>query len=175
MRLLVRSSPVIRQPCWSAHFEAFYSLEQTREGLLIEVVLDTAVSYVQKLLNESHAWRFSTVFFWNLESGKNVQSEMRKMGAKLIEEKSRKCKLEHFCCLIKAFRPLWKKGFCCCWHFVFSQSCRAVYNLIPKSYPHQIFGLKCAYSEMRGKFLTGFLRARERGFLVCTAELPVLG
>lgn len=77
------SGLVIRQPCGSTPFEAFSSLEQTREGLHIEKVLVNAVLYGEKHLNESHTLGFSTGFFWSLESGKNVQSEIRKMGAKL--------------------------------------------------------------------------------------------
>lgn len=56
------SSLVIRQPCCRAPFEALSSLEQIREGLRTEKVLDNAVLYVEKHLNESHTLGFSTVF-----------------------------------------------------------------------------------------------------------------
>ena len=41
---------------------------------------------------------------------------------------------KHFCCLKNFFKPSWMKGFCF-WYFGISQSCHAVYNLIPKSLP----------------------------------------
>lgn len=77
------SGPVIRQPFCSAPFEALSSLEQTRDSLRTEAVLDNVVLYVEKHLNESHTLGFSTAFsgVWNLV--KNVPSEIRKMGAKL--------------------------------------------------------------------------------------------
>lgn len=86
MRLLGGSGLVIRQPCCSTPFETLSSLEQTRQGLHIEKVLDNAVLYVEKHLKDSHTLGFSTVLFfflWSLKSGKNVQSEIRKMGAKV--------------------------------------------------------------------------------------------
>lgn len=52
------SGLVIRQPCGSTPFEAFSSLEQTREGLHIEKVLVNAVLYGEKHLNESHTLGF---------------------------------------------------------------------------------------------------------------------
>lgn len=41
---------------------------------------------------------------------------------------------KHFCCLKNFSKPLWMKGFWCC-YFGISQSFHAVYNLIPKSLP----------------------------------------
>jgi len=72
--LLEESGQVIGQPCHSSPFEALSSLEQTREGLHIEKVLDNAVLCVEKHLNESHSLGFSTVFF--LEFGFDLRRRL---------------------------------------------------------------------------------------------------
>lgn len=146
------------------------------EGLHTEVS-DNAVLYVEKRFNESH-----TLFFFFFLSGvwnpvEVCSQKLGELGATLTCGADKEMWARHFCCSKSFPKLLWMKGFCC-WYFGISQSCHAVYNLIPTSlyaFPRSELWTEVCLCWSKWQTSHCFSQSQVRRILIHRAKLPILG